>query len=198
MALVNKPKTGMHKYTDKELVKIVTVEVHKFEPEQVKAAESELAKRKISKLKMAELVKAATLDNSAALNIQSYVTTTGIRFVNFIIDFFAFVILAILGSLLLDSIFTTSDTQLLLTTGYGLIFVIFMLYYGVSEFVFQKTLGKYFTKTKVVTNEGEKPGIITILIRTLCRLIPFDRLSFLIFKKGFHDKLSETQVIKDA
>ncbi|MEC8885384.1 MAG: RDD family protein, partial [Bacteroidota bacterium] len=75
--------------------------------------------------------------------------------------------------------------------------LIFLLYQGLTEYFFQKTVGKYITKTIVVTKDGKKPDAGTIALRTLCRLIPFDRLSFLITKNGFHDRFSNTQVVKD-
>jgi uncharacterized RDD family membrane protein YckC len=69
----------------------------------------------------------------------------------------------------------------------------FVLYFSVMEFKFQKTLGKFITKTKVVTLKGK---INDIMRRTFCRLIPFDRLSFLFMENGIHDGLSNTRVIK--
>ena len=53
------------------------------------------------------------------------------------------------------------------------------------------------TKTKVVKMNGEKPTDGDIITRTFCRLIPFDRLSFLFVKNGIHDFLSKTKVVKD-
>ena len=84
----------LKKCSDKELVKIVTVEVHKYEPEAVQVAEDELSRRKISKLQMANLVKAVAQDNDAVKEIQDYVSSSGVRFVNFIIDFVVFLLLA--------------------------------------------------------------------------------------------------------
>ncbi len=65
------------------------------------------------------------------------------------------------------------------------------------EIKFQKTLGKFVTKTKVVKLNGEKPTNEDIITRTFCRLIPFDRISFLFVKNGIHDFLSKTKVVKD-
>jgi hypothetical protein len=72
---------------------------------------------------------------------------------------------------------------------------VFVLYFSVMEFKF-KTLGKFITKTKVVI-KGRKPSINDIMRRTFCRLIPFDRLSFLFMENGIHDGLSNTRVIKE-
>ncbi|RXG29077.1 RDD family protein [Leeuwenhoekiella marinoflava] len=187
----------LKKCSDKELVKIVTVEVHKYEPEAVQVAEDELSRRKISKLQMANLVKAVAQDNDAVKEIQDYVSSSGVRFVNFIIDFVVFLLLALTASLALDSVFVTSNNDLLMAIGYGMMLLIFLAYYGLSEYFFQKTAGKYVTKTIVVTEQGNKPDGKTILIRSLCRLIPFDRLSYLVTKNGFHDRFSNTKVIKE-
>ncbi|MCC4214712.1 RDD family protein [Leeuwenhoekiella parthenopeia] len=183
--------------SDKELVRIVTVEVHKYEPEAVKAAEAELSKRGIGKLKMAELVKEVAQENTAVQEIHDYVSSSTMRFTNFCIDFVVYIVLVLAGSLALDSVFVTTESDLILGIGYFMMFVIFMAYYGLSEFYFQKTAGKYVTKTIVVTKEGAKPDATTIIIRTLCRLIPFDRLSFLITKNGLHDRFSNTTVIRE-
>ncbi len=190
------PKT-FSKLSNKELVRIVTVEVHKYEQEAVKAAETELSKRGITKLKMAELVKEVAQENTSVQQIQDYVSSSWMRFTNFIIDFVIYVVLVLAGSLALDSVFVTTDSDLILGIGYFMMFLIFMTYYGLSEYFFQKTAGKYVTKTIVVTKDGDKPGAGTIIIRTLCRLIPFDRLSFLITKNGFHDRFSDTMVIRE-
>ncbi|RXG16050.1 putative RDD family membrane protein YckC [Leeuwenhoekiella aestuarii] len=187
----------LKKCSDKELVRIVTVEVHKYEPEAVQAAEDELSRRKISKLQMANLVKSVAQDNDAVKEIQNYVSSSGMRFTNFLIDFVIFVLLVLIASLALDSVFVTTNNNLLQAIGYGMILLIFLAYYGLSEYFFQKTAGKYITKTIVVTESGNKPDGKTILIRTLCRLIPFDRLSYLIVKRGLHDRFSKTRVIKD-
>ena len=62
---------------------------------------------------------------------------------------------------------------------------------------FRKLWGNFFTKTKVVNLNGEKPSLNDIIVRSFCRLIPFDRISFLFAKNGFHDGISNTRVIKD-
>lgn len=73
----------------------------------------------------------------------------------------------------------------------------YFAYYLLMETYFQKTIGKFFTGTKVVTLQKEEPYISDIFVKTLCRLIPLDQLSFLFFNNGFHDRFSKTMVIKD-
>lgn len=75
-------------------------------------------------------------------------------------------------------------------------FTFLMLNYFFLEFFFGATMGKFATGLVVVTKNGEKPGFIMILVRTLCRLIPFDVFSFLGKSDGFwHDSISKTHVV---
>jgi hypothetical protein len=57
-------------------------------------------------------------------------------------------------------------------------------------------LGKFITEDKGGNLKGRNP-INDIMRRTFCRLIPFDRLSFLFMENGIHDGLSNTRVIKE-
>jgi len=81
---------------------------------------------------------------------------------------------------------------------YIFILLLSFLYYTIFESFTGKTLGKYLTKTKVVNPEGEKPVWTKILLRSLCRFIPLDQISFLFdFKSGWHDTLSKTIVVEE-
>ncbi|MGJ8591758.1 MAG: RDD family protein [Aquaticitalea sp.] len=75
-------------------------------------------------------------------------------------------------------------------------FTLLFLYYLIFEITTQRSLGKYVTNTKVVMTSGQKPSHKAIAIRSLCRLIPFDALSFLGTNgKGWHDSISDTYVV---
>lgn len=79
---------------------------------------------------------------------------------------------------------------------YTITTIISLLYYNFFEIVTARTIGKYVTQTIVVDENGEKPNHETILIRSLCRLIPFNALSFLgISGRGWHDTISKTFVV---
>ena len=69
-------------------------------------------------------------------------------------------------------------------------------YYMLFELFFNRTVGKFITKTIVVTEQGKKPDAKDILIRTLCPQIPFDALSYLFGRVGWHDSISKTRVIR--
>lgn len=75
-----------------------------------------------------------------------------------------------------------------------------IVYYGLFESLCMRTAGKYVTNTKVVNRDGTTPDNGTILIRTLCRLIPFEFLSFILRKPaiGWHDSFSKTLVVDIA
>ena len=72
-----------------------------------------------------------------------------------------------------------------------------MLYFIITEGVYQKSVGKFITGTKVVTATGGRPTFGQIVGRTFARFIPFEAFSFLSGSKpvGWHDSLSGTRVI---
>ena len=131
--------------------------------------------------------------------------STGNRFVNLIIDVIAYYIISfILGLILglLSTIGIDGPLEFLVsmeTIGslvYGI--VVFILYYTVMETLTQKSLGKYVTKTMVVLEDGSKPKMQDVFIRSLCRNIPFDHFSFLgSDTRGWHDSISETYVVDE-
>ena len=75
--------------------------------------------------------------------------------------------------------------------------VFYALYPLVCESIWQRTLGKVVTGTKVVDVFGNKPSFMRILGRSFARLIPFDWVSFIISGHpiGWHDQLSGTMVV---
>lgn len=62
-----------------------------------------------------------------------------------------------------------------------------------------KTIGKLITRTRAVTANGARMELRTALIRSLCRLIPFE--AFSAFGKPsypWHDRLSKTLVVDET
>lgn len=127
----------------------------------------------------------------------------GQRFLNFIIDIFVqvaimLVIINILSQIIgaeaaLKKIKDLETHQMrLYTISAGCT----LIYYNFCEIFYSRTVGKFFTQTVVVDENGEAPKHETILIRTLCRLIPFFPFSFLgIQPRGWHDRISKTYVV---
>lgn len=188
----------MSQRTDEELIKIVTVERGKYNPTAIEAAESEVKKRNIDTGKFAEIKEKATIEKEKKETVDSNIVSSFTRFLNFAIDFIIWLILASITSFILGLFIDLTDPWLITILNYILIFGTFVAYYAIMEIRFQKTVGKFITKTKVVKINGDKPDNSDIIARTFYRLIPFDRISFLFVKNGIHDYLSKTNVVKDS
>jgi len=187
----------MSERTDEELIKIVTAERDKYNPMAIEAAEYEVEKRDINTSKFEEVKEKTTKERIALEKVDSNVVGSGTRFLNFIIDFIAGSMGVLIMSYIIGFFINFADEILLRIFTYLLFFGTFFAYYAILEIKFQKTLGKFVTKTKVVKMNGDKPESSDIIMRTFCRFIPFDRVTFLFMKNGIHDFLSKTKVIKD-
>lgn len=123
------------------------------------------------------------------------------RVLNAIIDmivilFLWILIFALLMILGFDDVYIAENGDQLPVIALILPAPIFWGYYIISEYFFQRTVGKLITGTKVISNSGIKPSFRKVLGRTMCRSIPFEYLSYLINVNGLHDRLSGTVVIK--
>ncbi len=127
------------------------------------------------------------------------------RIINMIIDsigyyLFSFIVGIFLGILELLGASGVLDYIVTMDTLESLVFgaIIILLYFSTFEVLFQKTLGKFISKTIVVLEDGSKPSFQDILLRSLCRLIPFEAFSFLGAEgKGWHDSMSNTYVVDE-
>jgi uncharacterized RDD family membrane protein YckC len=188
----------MSERTDEELISIVTVERGRYNPTAIEAADTEIEKRNIDKSEFDKIKERATVEIEQKQKVDSNVVSSGIRFLHYIIDFIiAYLLILVIFIVLGLFINPTSNSFLGELFTYITILGTFFAYYAIMEIKFQKTIGKFITKTKVVKIDGNKPAVSEILIRTICRLIPFDGISYLFVKNGLHDYLSKTKVIKD-
>jgi|TARA_B110000091_G_C13489197_1_gene339502 uncharacterized RDD family membrane protein YckC len=129
------------------------------------------------------------------------VVSGGKRFAHYFIDLIAFQLIFELFSQGFALINLPSDIGIgVIYIGFFSISTFFMimypLYYFVFEYFFQKTPGKFLTKTKVIDAYGKKPEIGTLIVRSLIRMVPFEPLSCLS-DLGWHDRWSETWVVSD-
>lgn len=85
----------------------------------------------------------------------------------------------------------TKLQDILLTTGVTLVYYFLMEHYANG-----RTIGKFVTGTQVISTDGTKPDATQILYRTLSRIVPFDGFSFAFAENGWHDKWSDTRVVK--
>ncbi|MCG8317948.1 MAG: hypothetical protein MI921_00475 [Cytophagales bacterium] len=113
-----------------------------------------------------------------------------IRFKNYFIDlgitgYFTFYTLALFS----DSEIRVNEPVLLLV-----FMVNQFVYYSFSELLFRQTIGKVITNTFVY---AESKFYKSVLVRTLCRHIPFEPFSFFAGKTGrWHDRWSNSILIK--
>lgn len=190
-------KDVMSKRTDEELIKIVTVGRNDYQPLALEAAEEEIKNRNIDATRIEKVKTDLTIKIEEQKQLDEKKVSSLTRFFHLIIDTVAFLALTYLISYILG-LLTDTDNQALMTEfGYLSLVISFFGYHIFMETKYQKTIGKFITKTRVVAKNGGKPRVGDIVRRTFCRLIPFDRVSFLFTQNGFHDRFSDTTIIKD-
>lgn len=145
------------------------------------------------------MIEADIIDAEAAYSPEHHLAPIGKRILNVAIDGF---VLAILNS---KYIFIT-DLFIYIYELFGIniyahsawlspmtaVLIIF-LYYFLMEVSMQRTIGKIFTRTKVMNPEGFVPNPFQILKRSLIRLILPEMFSFL-WGGNYHDRFSGTVV----
>ena len=146
-----------------------------------------------------EQLKLAEIKNEVITNM----TSQGKRFLNYLLDMvfimiFIFIFAIIVGIVLAlvahSSLSDLGDDTKLVE--YIISFMGICIYYVIFEAITGRSIAKYITKTKVVNEIGEKPTFNMILVRTICRFIPFEAISIL-FNDGscWHDSISKTKVV---
>ena len=196
----------MSKKTTNELIQLVTTDYDKYQPLAIETAKNEIKLRNID-IKKIEQLNEIHKEEIAIENLKKTqkqkdvlkkIATSTLRSINFIIDIVAVFIIYRSTAYIIQKLLNITSIREILFLNRTTVFVVFILYFILAENMFQKTLGKVITKTKVVNFNGEKPNFVDIIIRTFSRLIPFDGISYLYSISGFHDKLSKTIVIKET
>jgi uncharacterized RDD family membrane protein YckC len=131
----------------------------------------------------------------------------GVRFVNYIVDQVAMVVVLFAitfiwvavaesrGQKPEDLIITQHTIQAQLISSL-LALIITILYYTIYEGVTKgRTFGKMVTGTIVIKEDGSPLTFKDALLRSLCRLIPFEALSAFGYRP-WHDRFTKTAVVK--
>jgi uncharacterized RDD family membrane protein YckC len=118
-----------------------------------------------------------------------------VRFLNYLLDC---LLLALVASGVLTVFFPNEVLSPQSSVFLGVIYSLQFFYYFTCEYFFGRTVAKILTNCYVATEYNEKPTFLAILIRTLCRYIPFEYFSFLGTGVGWHDKISKTYVVRKA
>lgn len=137
------------------------------------------------------------------------IASQGKRFLNLIVDSIVTQILSGMAGFAVGIVYAVSrasqgapitpeDEATLQIIGMLVGLVVVIGYYVFMETLFQRSLAKFLTGTRVVREDGCKPHFGQILGRTLARCIPFEAFSFFGgkgFPVGWHDSLSGTRVV---
>lgn len=112
-----------------------------------------------------------------------------LRLINYFVDLLVVSLIIRLGYLFIDIEQPIISSLLTL--------IIFLGYYTLFEFYFQRTIGKYLTSSLVVNEYGETPDFKAICLRTVIRIIPLTPYSFFWSNDGrfWHDKWTKTFVV---
>ncbi len=129
----------------------------------------------------------------------------GPRFGHFIVDSIAFQLAIYLVSYLVDILLASTKFSVPLNLTVDLFgsVVLLLLYpglYAASEYLWQKTPGKFLTRTVVIDEYGNRPALRAIIFRSLLRLVPFEAFSCLNdhYSHGWHDRWATTWVVPEA
>jgi uncharacterized RDD family membrane protein YckC len=119
------------------------------------------------------------------------------RIINYIIDSIVIIILFLAFiSFLLPILLKSIKSEFVFDINIILV-IIYFLYYFVFETLTRRTVGKFFTKTIVVSVTNKKPSIGQFLVRTLLRFMFIEVISYFTHRPvGWHDRLSNTVVIE--
>jgi len=129
---------------------------------------------------------------------------SGPRFGHFIIDLIVFQIVIYIVSYIFELLTSLTNFSVSLNLTIGLIssIVLLLLYpalYAFCENKWQKTPGKYLTKSLVIDEYGNKPELRAIILRSLIRLVPFEPFSCFgdNYSNGWHDRWAKTWVVTE-
>src|SRR5690242_6973626 len=99
--------------------------------------------------------------------------SVGTRFLNFLIDFVCIVALTVLVLLFFIPEISEAGYQVL-------IYTMFLAYYSLLETSTNgRTIGKFITRTKAIRLDRAEFSGGNAVLRSLCRLVPFDSISAL-------------------
>jgi uncharacterized RDD family membrane protein YckC len=120
--------------------------------------------------------------------------STGQRFANLLLDYVGYMIVSMgLGIMMgIAGGFDWIDGPL--GNVFGL--VVMFGYYAFFEATLGRTPGKLLTRTRVVDVAGGPASFGQILGRTAARFVPFEPFSFFGSTHGWHDRWSNTRVIR--
>jgi len=131
--------------------------------------------------------------------------SAGKRFANYIIDIIIFVVVAVVAMFVamivnpaLAETLSQENSEPTLTYNLVMIFFMVLYWFGVEAIFKGKTLGKLITGTRAVNEDGSNLTAKAALLRSLCRMVPFEAFSALGSPSyPWHDKWAKSYVIDE-
>ena len=132
---------------------------------------------------------------AAGADVREYVEATTVqRFANLALDYVGILLVAFV----LGIVLALGGQADLFDGPAGNLFGLIIMsgYYLGFEAAFGRTPAKFLTGTKVVDVNGGRARFTQILGRTFSRFVPFEPFSFLGSGHGWHDRWSDTRVVR--
>jgi uncharacterized RDD family membrane protein YckC len=118
----------------------------------------------------------------------------GRRFSTYLIDYVCINVAMFVAGVVAVLVFGDAGLRVISSYQIPIAILFFLFYYIVFEGLSSRTPAKFILGTVVVREDGGTPTFGKIVIRTLCRCIPFEPFSF-FGELGLHDRLSGTRVV---
>ncbi|MBV8604340.1 MAG: RDD family protein [Pelomonas sp.] len=121
--------------------------------------------------------------------------SSGRRFGTLLVDYAAFMAFSYCTGIAIVLMFGAAGVHALtripnFVTG----MLIMTVYYGFFEGLWARTPGKFIFGTIVVDEQGGKPSFGQVLVRSVCRFIPFETFSG-FSERCWHDSIPKTRVV---
>lgn len=141
--------------------------------------------------KLSATAKAPASITTAPTEVKLACASHGARFVNWVVDLLAIYVIRYVAGLVVTA-WGDNHVAHFVSRPYDIVFdiLVILAYYLVLEGTMSKSLGKFVTRTHVVSKDGGRPTFAQILGRTFVRLIPLDQFTFFDTPpRGWHDQL---------
>ena len=186
-----------------ETSEAVTTDTIQNEQSTIENEDAKVTEEKVDK-KEKDLSLPTTMEDYIKLS-KNFYAGFWVRFVAYLIDMIViYAIASLLNTFSFGLLNKQLDFPILGEESLSYVIVMFTYFIAMTYF-FTQTLGKMIMKIKVETNKGDKLGLMDIVYRELVgRLltiflvyIPYLAVAFTNKKKGLHDYIADTVVVKE-
>lgn len=186
-----------------ETSEAVTTDTIKNEQSTIKNEDAKVTEEKVDK-KEKDLSLPTTMEDYIKLS-KNFYAGFWVRFVAYLIDMIViYAIASLLNTFSFGLLNKRLDFPILGEESLSYVIVMFTYFIAMTYF-FSQTLGKMIMKVKVETNKGDKLSLADVVYRELIgRLltiflayIPYIAVAFTNKRKGLHDFIADTVVVKE-